>query len=120
MTIVTPPNANPNSEFADIGTLEAPASSTKMISIGKTNNKRTDFYIVLVVVVKVTHYLDLVERLAFSTTGSRPVEKGLEFGSRTKGCRTLIRVRPLCFCLIFFNNVAGRTPVASNCMGRSR
>jgi hypothetical protein len=33
-TIVTPPNANPNLEFADIGTVVAPACSSKMISIG--------------------------------------------------------------------------------------
>jgi hypothetical protein len=31
-TIVTPPNANPNLEFADIGTVVAPACSSKMIS----------------------------------------------------------------------------------------
>ena len=54
MTVVTPPNANPNSEFADIGRLEAPACSSEMISIGKTNNKRRDFYIVQVLLVKVT------------------------------------------------------------------
>ncbi len=54
MTVVTPRNANPNSEFADIGTLEAPACSSEMISIGKTNNKRRDFYIVQVLLVKVT------------------------------------------------------------------
>ena len=49
-TVVTPPNANPNSEFADIiGTLEAPACSSKVFRIGKTYKKRRNLYVVLVV-----------------------------------------------------------------------
>ena len=58
----------------------------------------------------------LVLRLCLSTTFLWPVEKGLESGSHTEGCRPLILLAPPCCCLIVCMINPGRTPVESNCV----